>query len=66
MDLTSTFTDDQLAVMGCFAALAVCGLVAMISFYMGPQGRRQQSEQPEKVSLPVSQDEVRRDSRKAA
>ncbi|MCR9198415.1 MAG: hypothetical protein NXI04_07230 [Planctomycetaceae bacterium] len=66
MDLSSTFTDDQLAVMGCFAALAVCGLIAMITFYVGPQGRRQQTEQPEKVRLPVAQDDVHRDSRKAA
>lgn len=69
MDLTSTFTDDQLAIIGCFGALAACGLVAMITFHWGPQGRKQQSQQPNSVRIPVAQEKAAQDSqdsRKAA
>ncbi|MEZ6059705.1 MAG: hypothetical protein R3C19_05025 [Planctomycetaceae bacterium] len=40
MDLTSLFSDDQLAVMGCFIALAVCGGIAALSFQFGPAKQR--------------------------
>ena len=39
MNLSSIFSDDQLAVIGCLAALTVCGLIAMVSFRFGPVGR---------------------------
>lgn len=64
MDLTSAFSDDQLAIMGCFAALAVCGLVAMISFHFGPQGKKSQS--PESIRMPIRNSSEQTDSRKAA
>lgn len=64
MDLTSAFSDDQLAIMGCFAALAVCGLIAMVSFHFGPQGKKSQS--PESIRMPVRNTEQQTDSRKAA
>lgn len=41
MDLSGAFSDDQLAVIGCFFALAVCGLIAAVSFQFGPAGRDQ-------------------------
>ena len=40
MDLTSIFSDDQLAILGCFGALMVCGLIAAISFHFGPAGQK--------------------------
>ena len=40
MDLTAIFSNDQLAVIGCFGALAVCGLVAAITFHVGPAGKK--------------------------
>ena len=43
MDLTAVFSDDQLAVLGCFAALAVCGLIAATSFHFGPEGQKRRN-----------------------
>ncbi|MBL8819080.1 MAG: hypothetical protein JNL58_23830 [Planctomyces sp.] len=40
MDLSSIFSDDQTAIIGCFLALAGCGLIAAISFHFGPAGRQ--------------------------
>ena len=31
MILLSIFTDDQTAILGCFGAIAVCGLIAALS-----------------------------------
>lgn len=39
MDLSAAFTDDQLAIIGCFAALAFCGLMATVSFHFGSAGK---------------------------
>lgn len=39
MDLSSMFSDDQLAVLGCLVALTACGLIAMLSYHIGPAGR---------------------------
>jgi len=41
MDVSGMFSDDQMAVICCFGALAVCGLVAALSFHFGPGGRQQ-------------------------
>jgi len=41
MDVSGMFSDDQMAVICCFGALAVCGLVAALSFHFGPAGRQQ-------------------------
>ena len=35
MDLQSVFSDNQLAVIGCFLALGVCGTIAGLSFRFG-------------------------------
>jgi len=43
MDLQSVFSDNQIAVMGCFAALGICGAIAALSYQFGPAG--QQSRQ---------------------
>jgi hypothetical protein len=42
MDLQSMFSDNQIAVMGCFAALGVCGVITGLSFQFGPAGRKSQ------------------------
>ncbi len=42
MDLTAVFSNDQIAVMGCFLALTVCGLLAATSFRFGPAGKTAQ------------------------
>ena len=43
MLLANILSDDQFAIVGCFAALAVCGLIAMISFHFGPAGQQKTS-----------------------
>lgn len=40
MDLTAIFSNDQLAVAGCFLALASCGLIAAVTFHVGPAGKK--------------------------
>jgi hypothetical protein len=39
MNLFSMLSDDQVAIIGCFVALVVCVLIAMISSSLGPVGR---------------------------
>jgi hypothetical protein len=50
MDLSGIFSDDQIAIFGCFAALAVCGLIAAISFRLGPAGQQKNSQ---RTALPL-------------
>jgi hypothetical protein len=40
MDLQSVFSDNQIAVMGCFAALGICGAIAALSYQFGPAGQK--------------------------
>jgi len=40
MDLQAMLSDNQIAVLGCFAALAVCGGIAGLSFQFGTAGRK--------------------------
>lgn len=40
MDLQSVFSDNQIAVMGCFAALGICGAIAALSYQFGPAGHK--------------------------
>jgi len=51
MDLSGIFSDDQIAVLGCFAALAVCGLIAALSFRFGPAG---QQKNPRQTAIPLT------------
>ena len=41
MDLSGVFSDDQMAIIGCFGALAMCGMIAALSFHLGPVGSQQ-------------------------
>ena len=69
MDVSGMFSDDQMAVIGCFFALAVCGLIAALSFHLGPAGRQQnQSNTPRNRRLPLesSLDQNPRQDRRAA
>lgn len=50
MDLLSAFSDDQLAITGCFVALGLCGAVAALSFHFGPAGREQRNQQRQTVT----------------
>ncbi len=45
MNIFSAFSDDQTAILGCFAAMACCGLIAALSFRLGPAGQQQKSKQ---------------------
>lgn len=51
MDFSATFSSDQIAIMGCFAALAVCGLMAMVSFHIGSAGKSSQTSRARSESL---------------
>jgi hypothetical protein len=67
MDLTAIFSNDQLAVMGCFAALAVSGVIAALSFQFGSAGRHSQSEQPGHLQLARTKpDAEQQETRRAA
>ena len=41
MDVSGMFSDDQMAVIYCFGAMAVCCMIAALSFHFGPAGRQQ-------------------------
>lgn len=51
MDLSGIFSDDQVAILGCFAALAVCGVIAALSFRFGPAGQQTNSQ---RTAIPLS------------
>lgn len=66
MDLRSMLTDDQIAVLGCFVALGVCGLIGLISFHFGPAGKSAQRP-ADSLRFPTRSSEKSTDeSRKAA
>jgi hypothetical protein len=69
MDVSGMFSDDQMAIIGCFAALAVCGLIAAISFHLGPAGRQQNQVNAirhRRLPLETSLEQNSRQDRKAA
>jgi hypothetical protein len=69
MDASGMFSDDQMAIMGCFFALAVCGMIAAISFHFGPAGRQhKQTDAQRNRTLPLesSFDQNTRQDRRAA
>lgn len=70
MDLTSLFSHDQIAVMGCFLALATCGFIAFVSFHFGPasqsSGGQQESAARSVTSSPAPVRNVTREERRAA
>ncbi|MEJ7590983.1 MAG: hypothetical protein WKF77_05500 [Planctomycetaceae bacterium] len=69
MDVSGIFSDDQMAVIGCFAALAVCGMIAALSFHFGPAGREpKQTNVTRSRTLPLQklQDQTSHQDRRAA
>ena len=67
MDLSSMFSDDQIAVMGCFLALASCGLVGMLPFQFGAAGKVSRESTQKNLSFAAKTPvEAQTDSRKAA
>lgn len=39
MELFSNLTDDQLALLGCFAAIVVSATIMSLSYYIGPASK---------------------------
>ncbi len=69
MDVSGMFSDDQMAVICCFGALAVCGMIAALSFHFGPAGRQQkQTDVARNPTLPIQklQDQGQQQDRRAA
>ena len=67
MDLTAALSDDQIAIMGCFAALTVCGLIAAITFQFGSAGRHSQVAKQNSVPFsPPKQNDESDQKRRAA
>lgn len=46
MELNGIFSDDQIAILGSFLALTVCGLITAISFRLGSAGRSEATQKP--------------------
>lgn len=57
MDFSGMFSSDQIAIMGCFAALAVCGLMATVSFHVGSAGKSSQTTRTRSESLTFARSE---------
>lgn len=67
MILLSIFTDDQTAILGCFGAIAVCGLIAALSFRLGPAGKPQSTQQTTlRITRTVSAESTQSQDRRAA
>ena len=69
MDLQAMFTDNQIAVLGCFAALIICGSIAALSFQFGPAGRATQNDSvdsPVVGTLPEEKQPPQHDSARRA
>ncbi len=69
MDVSGMFSDDQLAVIGCFMALAACGLIAALSFQFGPTGRQEkqiEATRSRTISVGRPQEESKHQDRRAA
>ena len=69
MEVSGVFSDDQMAVIFCFGALAVCGMIAALSFHFGPAGRQQkQIDGTRSQTLPLQklQDQTQHQDRRAA
>ncbi|MEN9554861.1 MAG: hypothetical protein RLZZ232_1147 [Planctomycetota bacterium] len=57
MGLTGIFNDDQVAILGAFLALTVCGLITALSFRFGAGGH----SQSEQATLPLTNSERKTD-----
>ena len=69
MEVSGVFSDDQMAVIFCFGALAVCGMIAALSFHFGPAGRQQKQmggTRSQTLPLQKLQDQTQHQDRRAA
>ena len=69
MEVSGVFSDDQMALIFCFGALAVCGMIAGLSFHFGPAGSQQkQMDSTRSQTLPLQklQDQTQHQDRRAA
>lgn len=49
-------SDDQMAILGCGAAVVICTMILMISAQIGKYTRREEAEaEPESIRLPQRQ-----------
>ncbi len=69
MTLFSGMTDDQIALLGCFAALVVCGGLMSLSYYIRPR-RTLERETETTLRFPVREtpaaESTKRESRRRA
>ena len=67
MDL-SALSNDQVAILGCFGALAACGVVAAITFHVGPAGKKSLETQTTRLksNTPSRDQNQPEETRKAA
>lgn len=49
MELSSAFSDDQIALAGCALAFAAAGLLMCVSYYIGNRGQQQQDNAREQI-----------------
>ncbi|MEZ6126570.1 MAG: hypothetical protein R3C49_25895 [Planctomycetaceae bacterium] len=64
MIFSAALSDNQIAIMGCFAALAACGLLGALTFHLGPAGRQDQTA---RTTLPLRErTEQKQQDRRAA
>lgn len=67
MIFLSIFTDDQTAILGCFGAIAVCGLIAALSFRLGPAGKPQSTQQTTlRITRTATSESTKSQDRRAA
>ncbi|MEQ9410804.1 MAG: hypothetical protein RIK87_24040 [Fuerstiella sp.] len=66
MDLTTILSNDQIAVLGCFGALAASGLFAAVSFHFGPAGKKSLQKTPQLRVSPAIDRPESKNTRKAA
>ena len=67
MDVTSALSNDQVAILGCFGALAVCGLIAAITFHFGPAGKKSATQlETRHLRMPTPAERTVQEDKKAA
>ena len=64
MTFAAAFSDNQIAIMGCFGALAACGLIGALTFHFGPAGQ-QATQKPTTYALPERTQQKEQDRRAA-
>jgi hypothetical protein len=58
-------SDDQIAVLGSFAALAFCGVLMALSYHFGASGQQKSAGRPAVSQKPVARQQPAADRRAA-